>query len=245
METFDVIIVNIYLLAIFSTLIKQKTVVNIYRLLKFFVVVLFGLLVALFFTVPDAYEGFVTIAKVVPLFLLVVIMVQTEVRLLMNFVGVKTGLLLSNTIEEEVKAELIRSVDFLSARKVGALITFERAVSLQEFIQTAFPIQAPLNAELIETIFMPQTPLHDGAIIIKGNRVECAGTYFPPSENPDIPKYLGSRHRAAIGISEVTDSITIIVSEQTGYISVAIDGYLDQDISKESLILYLEKYLQN
>ncbi len=187
----------------------------------------------------------VTLVKIIPLIFVVVLMVQTEFRLLLRLIGVKTGLLLSNTIEESVKEELIKSVSYLSERKIGALITFERAVTLEDYIRTAFQIHAPLTAELLSTIFVPQTPLHDGAVIIKGNEVVCAGTYFPPSENPDIPKYLGSRHRAAIGISEVSDALTIIVSEQTGYISVAVDGYLDQDISQESLVLYLEKYLQN
>ncbi len=244
MDFFDVLIVNMYLLAIFTTLVKQKTNMNIYRTLKLFVVVLFVLLVREVVIDPSAFDV-VLLVKIIPLIFVVVIMVQTEIRLIFKSIGVKTGLLLSNTIEESVKEELIKSVTYLSQRKIGALITFERAVTLEDFIRTAFQIRAPLTAELLSTIFVPQTPLHDGAVIIKGNEVVCAGTYFPPSENPDIPKHMGSRHRAAIGISEVTDALTIIISEQTGFISVAVDGYLDQDISQESLVLYLEKYLQN
>ena len=244
MEIIDVLIINMYLLAIFTTLVKQKTNLNIYRTLKLFVVVLFVLIIRMVFMTPPVLD-IVTLVKIIPLIFVVVLMVQTEFRLLLRLIGVKTGLLLSNTIEESVKEELIKSVSYLSERKIGALITFERAVTLEDYIRTAFQIHAPLTAELLSTIFVPQTPLHDGAVIIKGNEVVCAGTYFPPSENPDIPKYLGSRHRAAIGISEVSDALTIIVSEQTGYISVAVDGYLDQDISQESLVLYLEKYLQN
>lgn len=245
METTDLLLIQIYALAIFATLVKQKTTSNIYRMLKFFVVgnfIVYGyLLIASF----DQVNWFIEIVKIIPLLLLVVIIVQTEVRIILKLIGLKSGLLLSNTIEEEVKVELVKAIDYLSERKIGALITFERAMNLDDFIATAFKVNAPITAELLQTIFIPKTPLHDGAVIIKDSQIVCAGTYFPPSENPDIPKYLGSRHRAAIGISEVTDSLTVIVSEQNGYISVAVDGYLDRDISKESLLLYFEKYLQN
>ncbi len=246
MHEIDVMIVNIYLLAIFTTLIKAKTTINIYRLLKFFVVGFFIVLVLMLFSYPqDQYNLPLTMIKLLPLLVLMMIIVQTEMRLLSKRLGMRWGLLHANTIEEDMKIELVKSVDFLSNRKIGALITLERAVNMDDFIATGFPIQSPINAELLSTIFMPNTPLHDGAVIIKGNRIVSAGCYFPPSENTDIPKHLGSRHRAGIGISEITDSLTIVVSEQTGFISIAVDGHLDQDISKESLILYLEKYLQN
>ncbi|MFP4286196.1 MAG: diadenylate cyclase CdaA [Candidatus Izemoplasmataceae bacterium] len=245
MENLDLLLIQIYALAIFATLVKQKTTANVYRLLKFFVVGNF-IVYAYFLMISfDELNWFTELFKIIPLLLLVMIIVQTEVRLVLKFFGLKSGLLLSNTIEEEVKVELVKAIDYLSDRKIGALITFERAMNLDDFIATAFKVNAPITAELLQTIFIPKTPLHDGAVIIKDSQIVCAGTYFPPSENPDIPKYLGSRHRAAIGISEVTDSLTVIVSEQTGYISVAIDGYLDRDISKESLLLYFEKYLQN
>lgn len=245
MDTTDLLLIQIYALAIFATLVKQKTTSNIYRLLKFFVVANFVVYVYLLITSFNQVNWMIETIKIIPLLLLVMIIVQTEVRIILKLIGLKSGLLLSNTIEEEVKVELIKAIDYLSERKIGALITFERAMNLDDFISTAFQVNAPITAELLQTIFIPKTPLHDGAVIIKDSQIVCAGTYFPPSENPDIPKYLGSRHRAAIGISEVTDSLTVIVSEQNGYISVAVDGYLDRDISKESLLLYFEKYLQN
>lgn len=245
METYDILIIHLYLLAIFTTLVKQKTSTNIYRIFKLFVVLLFVSVLGVIFHNFTDYTWWLVVIKVIPLGFLVTIMIQTEVRLLFVKIGIKIGLLLSNTIEENVKVELVKSIDYLSSHKIGALITFERNVSLEEFIRSAFRIDAPLNAELLSTIFVPQTPLHDGAVIIKGNIVKCAGTYFPSSENPDISKHLGSRHRAAIGISELTDALTIIVSEQTGQVSITLDGYLDQDISNESLLLYIEKYLQN
>ncbi|MFW5838362.1 MAG: diadenylate cyclase [Bacillota bacterium] len=245
MEALDILILQLYSLSIFATLVKPKIKTNVYRTLKLFVVLLY--ISVLFMVSSSPFEGavWILIIKLISVTGVLIVMIQTEVRLLLRFFGVKTGLLLSNVIEEDVKVEVLRTVDYLAARKIGALITFERNVALDDYIKQAFQIDAPLNGELLSSIFIPQTPLHDGAVIIKNNKIMAAGTYFPPSENPDIPKHLGSRHRAGIGISEVTDALTIIVSEQSGFISVALNGYLDQDISKDSLLLYLEKYLQN
>ena len=105
------------------------------------------------------------LVRVIPLIFLFIIIVQTEVRMLMKFLGVKSGLLMSNTLEEHVKLELVKSIDFLSGKKIGALITFERAVSLDEFIQNAFQINAPISSELLSTLFIPKTPLHDLSLI--------------------------------------------------------------------------------
>jgi len=184
------------------------------------------------------------IIKVIPLFFLMGIVVQTEVLIVLKKVGIRKNSLFVNTLEDNIKIELIKSIDYLSSKRIGALISFEKNTPLDEFISSAYAIEAPLNAELLSTIFFPNTPLHDGAVIIRSNEIICAGAYFPPTERLDIPKQLGSRHRAAIGISEITDALTVVVSEQTGNISVAVDGYLDLDISKESLLLYLEKQLQ-
>ena len=172
-------------------------------------------------------------------------MIQTETLIVLKKMGLSGNGFFSNSLEDTIKIELIKSIDYLSSKKIGALITFEKTASLDEFVATAYPINATLNNELLSTIFFPNTPLHDGAVIVRSNNIICAGAYFPPTERLDIPKQLGSRHRAAIGISEVTDSLTVVVSEQTGNISVAVEGYLDLDISKESLLLYLEKHLQN
>lgn len=242
MSNFDIIIVNIYLLAIFTILIKSKTVLPIYRLFKLLNVSLFVYSIYVFFS--EELYNFESIVKIVPVFFLIGIVVQTEVLMLLKKLGIRKNSLFVNTLEDSIKIELIKSIDYLSGNKIGALISFEKNTSLDEFISTAYNIDAPLNSELLSTIFFPNTPLHDGAVIIRRNNIICAGAYFPPSERLDIPKQLGSRHRAAIGISEVSDALTIVVSEQTGNISVAVDGYLDLDISKESLLLYLEKHLQ-
>lgn len=242
MSNFDFIIVNIYLLAIFTILIKSKTVLPIYRFFKLLNVALFAYAVVLFF--QETGEILPPLFKLIPTVFLIGIVVQTEVLIVLKKLGIRKNSLFVNTLEDNIKIELIKSIDYLSGNKIGALISFEKNTSLEEFSTNAYNIAAPLNSELLSTIFVPNTPLHDGAVIIRRNEIICAGAYFPPTERLDIPKQLGSRHRAAIGISEVSDSLTIVVSEQTGNISVAVDGYLDLDISKESLLLYLEKHLQ-
>jgi len=240
---FDILIINVYLLAIFTNLVKTKTIIQLYRFFKLLVI---GLIV---FVIIEIFQENIpwnqVLIKGLPLVPLFIVTIQTEVLLVLKKLGFKGGHLFSNTIEDTVKIELIKSIDFMSSKKIGALITFEKTNSLDEYISTAYPINAQLNHELLSTIFFPSTPLHDGAVIVRLNNIVCAGAYFPPTERLDVPKTLGSRHRAAIGISEVSDALTIVVSEETGNVSVAIDGYLDYDISKESLLLYLEKHLQN
>ena len=240
---FDIFVINVYLLTIFTNMIKTKTSSLMYRFFKILIVVFIGATVVVMIQTKVPWVE--ALLKALPLIPIFIITVRTEVLLLLKQLGLRgyTGFI--NTIEDSVKIELIKSIDYLSSKKIGALITFEKATSLDEYIATAFPIDAPLTHELLSTIFFPSTPLHDGAVIVRMNRIVCAGAYFPPTERLDIPKSLGSRHRAAIGISEVSDSLTIVVSEETGTISVAVNGYLDYAVSKESLLLYLEKHLQS
>lgn len=242
MSEFDILVINIYLLTIFTILVKSKTISPIYRFFKLLIVALF---VWTFMRgIIDEVPPFEVLIKGFPVALMIVILIQTEASLVVDFIWLKVFKKANNKIEDPIKIEVIQAVDHLSRRKIGALITFEKNTSLNEFINSAFPINAMVNSDLLATIFYPNTPLHDGAVIIREGNIICAGSYYPSTERADVPKELGSRHRAAIGISEVTDSLTIVISEQTGQISVALDGYLDQDISKEALLLYLEKHLQ-
>ncbi len=243
MTDFQFMLINIYLLSIFTLLIKTKTITQIYRFLKIFIVIMF------IFLIVEAINESIAVPMLLlvglPLVLLIVTVTQAEVLIIMKKLGLKKNKLFVNTLEDNIKIELIKSIDHLSGKQIGALISFEKNSSMDEYISSAFKVGAPLNNEILSSIFYPNTPLHDGAVIIRKNIIVCAGAYYPPTERLDIPKQLGSRHRAAIGISELSDSLTIVVSEQTGNISVAVDGYLDLDISKESLLLYLEKHLQN
>lgn len=143
--------------------------------------------------------------------------------------------------EAEIIKEVVRAVLSLSKRKIGALIAIERESRLSHYVESGIEIDANVTTELLITIFMPNTPLHDGGIIISGDRVIGAGCLFPLTQNPKISRTMGTRHRAGLGLSEETDAAVIIVSEETGGISVATDGKLTHDLDKETL----ERILNN
>lgn len=148
---------------------------------------------------------------------------------------------------EETKAELIntliRTVEHLSSRKIGAIITIEKEHNLNAYIEKAVKLDAIVSYELLNTIFFPNTALHDGAVIIRGNHVVCASAFLPSSDKNDIPQQYGSRHRAAIGISEVADAFTIVVSEETGQIATTIGGTITGNVSLESLRVSLGQHI--
>ncbi|MFA5543443.1 MAG: diadenylate cyclase CdaA [Bacilli bacterium] len=152
----------------------------------------------------------------------------------------------SFTTEEEKKHVidvLVNTARYLSKRRIGALMTIERDDNLNSFIEKSIFIKGYISEELLTTIFTVGTATHDGAVIIRKNRVMCAGAYLPSTDRYDVPKSLGTRHRAAIGISERYDAITIVVSEETGNISITADGAIEQALSDEKLIDLLESYL--
>lgn len=126
------------------------------------------------------------------------------------------------------------TVTALSSSKIGAIMTFERNNSLEEYIKTGVKIDAPVKAELLTTIFYPGTTLHDGAVIIRGNNIEAASVYYTPTTRAMRGKY-GARHRASLGISEVCDAITVVISEETGRISIAMDGEL-QAVNRDNFL---------
>lgn len=146
-------------------------------------------------------------------------------------------------MKEELIETLITSVEHLSARKIGAIITLEKQNTLNTYITRAVQIDAIATSELINTIFFPNTALHDGAVIIRGNRIMCASAYYPSCNKTDVPQSYGTRHRAAIGISEVSDAFTIVVSEETGKIAVTIGGTITGGISLDSLRVSLNQHI--
>lgn len=147
---------------------------------------------------------------------------------------------LTEDSKEELIEVLLKAVGHFSSRKIGAIITIEQDKSLNNFANKAVILNANTTFELLETIFHINTALHDGAVIIRGNKILCAGAFFNPSTKADIPQQYGSRHRAAIGVSEETDAFTIVVSEETGLISTTIDGTITSGISLDSLRNALE-----
>lgn len=134
-----------------------------------------------------------------------------------------------------------KAVINLSKTRTGAIMTFEKNTSLQDVIKNGVAVRAPVSAELLVTIFYPGTRLHDGAVVIHGNEIVAASVFYTPTTKPFAGKY-GSRHRAALGISEISDSVTIVVSEETGRISFAVNGQLDP-VDQESFLRVFENYM--
>lgn len=136
-----------------------------------------------------------------------------------------------------------KAIQYMSKRKIGALITIERNTGLDDYIETGIPINASITGELLINIFIPNTPLHDGAVIIKNQKIAVACAYLPLSESSLIPKAFGTRHRAAVGISEVSDAITIIVSEETGDVSLTLNNELLPHLTQEEYLKILSQEL--
>lgn len=138
-------------------------------------------------------------------------------------------------INERTAAEIVKATFELAKTKTGALIVLEQDVALGEYERTGIPVDSVVSSQLLINIFEHNTPLHDGAVIIRNNRITAATCYLPLTDSLDIAKELGTRHRAAIGISEVSDSITIIVSEETGKVSLAVDGKIYRDVDGDRI----------
>ena len=145
--------------------------------------------------------------------------------------------------EERTIEEIAKSVSILARKKIGAIIAIEREVNLEPYTESGVQLDSVITSELLNTIFMPNTPLHDGGVIVHGDRIVAAGCLFPLSQSPDISKLLGTRHRAAIGLTEETDAVCVVVSEETGIISVANAGKLTRDLDRDRLINHLRALL--
>ncbi|MGG3840818.1 diadenylate cyclase CdaA [Paenibacillus dendritiformis] len=180
--------------------------------------------------------------------LALVIIFQPEMRRALEQLGRGKILGRRTAVDEDETAriigELIKAVNYMSRRKIGALIVFERTTGLNEYTESGIAMESRLSSELLINIFVPNTPLHDGAVIVRGTQIAAAACYLPLSENPFISKELGTRHRAAIGISEVSDAISVIVSEETGQVSLSMNGQVVRDIKEESLISKLFEELK-
>lgn len=243
MSAFDLLIIYVYLFTLFTSSVRLKVHVALYRMLKVVLTAMMVMATVLFVQQfpTDTQAIIIHVIKFVPVIFLIFIVNQNDIKWMLK--TLRLGKFMGNLYEQS-QNDLIEGIQYLVDHKIGAIITIERDDDLSEYIDKASALNAPINASLMASIFITQSPLHDGAIIIVDQMMVCAGAYFPTSESQAIPKRLGSRHRAALGISEVTDAFTIIVSEETGEVSIALDGKLDLDISKESLLLYLNQYFR-
>ena len=171
-----------------------------------------------------------------------VVILQPELRRALVRLGQNPLLRFFLRGESTVADELVRSVTVLSRKRIGALIAIEREILLGGFIEGGVPLDAQLTAELMCTIFFPNTMLHDGAVVIRNQRIAAAGCLFPLSESPGVSADLGTRHRAALGLTEETDAVAIIVSEETGTISMAVRGQMTRNLDAESVRRLLDEF---
>ncbi len=175
--------------------------------------------------------------------LALIIIFQPEIRNILEQIG-RSQLLGRHKVltvdeRENMVYQIISAMDSLRKAKIGALIVLERDISLGNYIDKAKKIYADLSSDLLISIFFPNNPLHDGGVIIQGDRITCAGAVFPTSSSSKLNKRLGTRHRAAVGISEETDAIALIVSEETGRMSIAIKGELFYNLTIDDVRMIL------
>ena len=177
--------------------------------------------------------------------LVIVVIFQNDIRRALMHVGRNPFLGGANSREEsEVIEELVKASVALANRKIGALIVVERETGIKDILESGTPLDAKISCDLIRSIFMPQSPLHDGALVIQHGRLSLAGCFLPLTQGTNLSSELGTRHRAAIGLTELADAIAIVVSEETGKISVAVNGGMTRNLDATSLKKVLGRLLE-
>lgn len=165
-----------------------------------------------------------------------IVMFQSDIRRLFARIGERRWFSFGSKLElREVADEIVLAVAHLTGHKIGALIVIEREIGLRTFIESGVPVEAKVTRDLLLAIFQPGGALHDGAVIVQGGRLAAAACFLPLTMNPELSRKLGTRHRAAIGVTEESDCLAVVVSEERGSISIAARGELEMDISIESL----------
>ncbi len=234
------VIVEIAILwiAIYSILLFLKGTRALYLLRGIFI-----LIIALFIF---QFLGLPVLTRLLTYFfafflILVAIIFQPELREVLIRLGKKHFFYFGPKKEEIERSlrEITKAVNNLSGKKIGALIALKREMGLNNYIETGVMLNADLSSELLQSLFFPDSPLHDGGVIIEGMKIIAASCLLPLSENPNLSRALGMRHRAAVGLSEHSDALVIVISEETGNISLAINGQLTADIKSEELLTIL------
>ena len=179
--------------------------------------------------------------------LAIIVIFQPEIRSVLESLG-RTQLLgrhkiLTGDERERVVYEIMKAVEYFKKNRVGALIVIEREISLQEYIENSTKIYADLSDDLLETIFFPNSPMHDGGVIIQGDRITSAGAVFKTSMSPNVSKRLGTRHRAALGIAEESDAIALVISEENGRVSIACNNELHYNLTLDEFRMMLQTEL--
>ena len=199
-----------------------------------------GLAILLLASLASRYLELFTIDWLVQSFwaqivIAMIVLFQPEIRRALAHIGEARFLNFATAEELKSLEEIVRAAVSLANRKIGALIVIERETSLKDFVEIGTNLDARVSKELLLSIFHPSSPIHDGAVIINGNRVAAAGCFLPITLSSDLNKSLGTRHRAGIGLTEETDAVAIIVSEETGIISVGLGGKIEEKIDMGTL----------
>ena len=200
-----------------------------------------GLVVVLLAYVASQMLGLFTLNWVLDNFLasiilVVIVIFQSDIRRALTQVGMAPLFTGADRIERgQALEETTKAVVSLASKRVGALIVLEREVGLNEYIEVGTPLDARVSRELVESVFMPPSPIHDGALVIQKGRVAAARCFLPMSVDSGLSKELGTRHRAAIGLTEETDAVSVVVSEEQGKVSLVVDGKVTQDLDGPQL----------
>ncbi|MCU9614989.1 diadenylate cyclase CdaA [Caldibacillus lycopersici] len=182
-------------------------------------------------------------------FLAIIIIFQPELRRALEQLG--RGKIFTRARQKQAEKQeqlvnaIVKASEYMAKRRIGALISIAQETGMNDYIETGIPMDAKVSSELLINTFIPNTPLHDGAVIIQNDEIKAAACYLPLSESPFISKELGTRHRAALGISEVTDSLTVVISEETGGITITKNGELHRNLSLDVLREMLTNQLVN
>lgn len=250
MDLGDILEILIIAFLVYYLLVWMKNT-RAWTLLKGFIVICVFLLTAHFLemnTIMWMARNVLSFAVIA-----LIIVLQPELRHALEALGKKMQSLSfmdssrreHDIFSEKTINEIIKACVEMGKVKTGALIVIEQKESLKDYERTGIEIDGIVTSQLLINIFEHNTPLHDGAVIVRGNRVTSATCYLPLSDNLDLSKELGTRHRAGVGISEVTDSLTVIVSEETGKISVAYEGKLERSLNAEQLKAKMQQILNN
>jgi len=236
---FDIYLVWIVIYLLFN-LIKLN--VRTLQLLKGLIFIIILSLISRWFNLTALGELVSTVTN--HSVLVAIIIFQPEIRAALEQIGINAVKGSDKKNKITLIDALCQSVEYLAKRRIGALIVIEQDIKFDEFLSSATILDSKLSFELLNTIFVPTTPLHDGAVIIRDESIYCAGAYLPLTTREDVSKELGTRHRAAIGASEITDGVVLVVSEETGTLSIARNGRLTrfENINefKEALHSYIK-----
>ena len=164
-----------------------------------------------------------------------IVVFQSEIRHALANLGSRISLMRASSSVADVYDDIVLAANLFSQNQTGALIVIEREIGLRTYVESGVPLDARLSYDLLATIFRPSAPLHDGAVIVQKDRIAAAACFLPLSMNPVLSTQMGTRHRAGIGITEETDAIAVIISEETGAISLAVAGNFERDLTVEQL----------